>query len=76
MDVTAALSRAAYFYAKKNGYFRQYLNSFCIYIMVLNDLGWFSYKIGALIDLDANGRPGVYPSDIRDSSLTKKYDDK
>lgn len=41
-----------------------------------SSLVWFSYKKGASIDLDANGGPGVYPSDIRDSSLTKKYDDK
>lgn len=34
---------------------------------------WVSYKDGAGIDLDSNGGPGVYPSDIRDSKLTITY---
>ncbi|MDR2113693.1 MAG: hypothetical protein LBO75_00245 [Bifidobacteriaceae bacterium] len=35
---------------------------------------WVGYKDGSGIDLDSNGGPGVYPSDILNSSWTKTYE--
>lgn len=57
---------------------RSYNNNFIINKSIetrlnCSSLVWFSYKVGALIDLDGNGGPGAYPSDIRDSSLTVTY---
>lgn len=37
-----------------------------------SELVWKSYKKGANIDLDSDGGPGVYPDDIKNSTLTIK----
>lgn len=41
--------------------------------MNCSQLVWAAYKVGAGIDLDSNGGPGVYPYNIKDSSYTSTY---
>lgn len=62
---------------------RNYLNRDYNYVFVNNknqngsmncsQLVWAAYYYGPGIDLDSNGGSAVYPSDIRDSSLTTTY---
>jgi len=41
--------------------------------MNCSQLVWSAFKVGAGIDLDGNGGPGVYPYNIKDSKLTSTY---
>lgn len=41
--------------------------------MNCSQLVWAAYKVGAKVDLDGNGGPGVYPYNIKNSKHTKTY---